>query len=138
LPGETVSGYIHSATARFLGTTSAAADGSATVRGQIPVCISPGTHEFSLVGSTSGQVASATFQVEPSAACHGVVAAGGGSVGPGGGGGTVKANQGGGPTGGLAFTGAWIATMTAIALALLAIGTLAVVSVRRRRAVSAV
>ena len=133
-PGESVSGFIHSTTPRFLGTTAAEVDGSATVRGRIPVCISPGTHEFTLVGSTSGHVASATFEVERSAACTPVVAAGGGSV-PGAGSGVsgTRANQGGGPIGGLAFTGAWIATMVAIALALLAVGSLVVVSVRRRR-----
>ena len=135
LAGETVDVYIHS-TPRFIGSTTGHSDGTAGMRAQIPVCIAPGTHTFELIGETSGHVATADFTVSPSSACQGSVAAGGGTVGGSGtaaGGGSVASNQGGGPTGGLAFTGMDILLLVLLALVLLVLGTIAVVSVRRRR-----
>ena len=139
LPGETVDLFVFS-TPHFVGTTTAAADGSARKQVAIPNCLAPGQHTFEFAGETSNHIATAQFNVTKSDACKTSVAAGGGGLGGAGGGGvgpTSVSNQGGGPTGGLAFTGADILAMIIAALVLLAIGIVTVASVRRRRTASA-
>lgn len=126
-PGETVAGFILSKPV-FIGNTTARADGMATVHGAIPVCIQPGMHTMVLDGETSGHVATADFRVKKSSACTSpATGSGGGTLGP------TRSNQGGGPLGGLAFTGADIFAMVLAALVLLALGIVTVVTVRRRR-----
>lgn len=115
-PGEAVDAFAHSDPV-YLGTVTAAADGTVAGTFDIPMSVQAGQHTFEYIGRTSGNVASASFSVIAVAA-----GSGGGTLGAGGSGG-----------GGLAFTGADIAAMVLAALVLLAIGALILVSVRRRR-----
>ncbi|HEX3707236.1 MAG TPA: hypothetical protein VHV76_11455 [Mycobacteriales bacterium] len=134
LPGEIVELYILSKP-HFVGNTLARNDSIATKGTVIPKCLAPGHHTFELVGETSHHVATAEFTITKAPGCaNNAVAGAGGSTGAGGGGVLpADANQGGGPTGGLAFTGADILAMVLVALVLLALGIIATVSVRRRR-----
>jgi hypothetical protein len=132
-PGETVFIYLHS-TPIFVGSTIASADGTAAKRVSIPMCIAPGQHIFEFVGQASGNVASATFTVTKTASGCNPGSGGGSTVNPisAGGGGQNGSGSGGGS---LAFTGADIAAMVLVALGLLVLGTIATVTVRRRRTV---
>jgi hypothetical protein len=128
LPGETVDAFAHSKPV-YLGTTTAHSDGTVDATYKLPMAVKPGAHIWTYVGRTSGHTASAPFRVTSV-----VTGNGGGQLpgeGNGGGPGTGSNSPGGG---GLAFTGAWIATMVLVALVLLAVGTLTVITVRRRRA----
>jgi hypothetical protein len=133
LAGETVDGFAHSNPV-YIGTTTARADGVAVIRAQVPVCLTAGNHELELIGETSGNVATAPFSVSVTHSCQaggegGVTSAGGGQGGAtSAGGGTIGANS-----GSLAFTGADIFAMVLAALVLLVIGTIVLLSVRRRR-----
>jgi hypothetical protein len=132
-PFETVNFFIFSKR-HFVGSTTADATGIATDEVHIPVCIAPGQHTVELLGVNSDHIASAQFTVTPGDSCP-QTRPGGGVVGPGtghGSGPTGVHNQGGGPTGGLAFTGADILAMIIAALVLIALGVV-LVTVRRRR-----
>jgi hypothetical protein len=139
-PFEPVDAFAHS-TPVYLGSTTAHADGTATVKFSVPVCLAAGNHTLELVGETSGNVASAPFSVSVAHACAAAAGGGGqggatGATGAGGGQGGISASGGGttgSNSGSLAFTGADILAMVLAALVLLVVGSIAVVAVRRRR-----
>jgi hypothetical protein len=132
-PFETVNFYVFSKR-HFVGSTTADETGIATDQVHIPVCIAPGQHTVELLGVNSEHIASAQFTVTPGDSCP-QTRPGGGVAGGGvaGGGPTGVHNQAGGPTGGLAFTGADIFAMIIAALVLIALGVV-LLTVRRRRA----
>jgi hypothetical protein len=128
LPGELIDAFAHSQPV-YLGTRSAADDGTVGGTFTLPMSVEPGQHDFLYVGRTSGHQATAGFRVTKT------VTGNGGGVIPGGGGpgNGVGGNTGAGGGNGLAFTGANIAVLVTAAVLLLIVGTLLVVTVRRRR-----
>jgi LPXTG-motif cell wall-anchored protein len=109
--GEQVNGYVHSARV-FVGSTTANANGVATLTFTIPRSLASGTHTFQLVGETSGHVGSVTFTIAKS-------------------GSNAPASSG----SGLPFTGGndiW--QLTAAGAGLILVGGTALLVVRRRRA----
>lgn len=132
LPGESVDLFVHSQPT-YLGTTAARSDGTVKDTVTLPMSVKPGSHTWIYVGRTSGNQATAEFRVTKTVTGNG----GGvipGSGGPGSGNNPGTASGTGGN--GLAFTGANVAALIVAALMLLGVGTMLVVTVRRRRAVA--
>jgi hypothetical protein len=128
LPGELIDAFAHSQPV-YLGTRSAADDGTVGGTFTLPMSVKPGDHTFVYVGRTSGHQATAAFRVTNTVTGNGGGLLPGHGVVPG-----LGAGGGSGSGGsGLAFTGANIAALVVAALMLLVVGTLLVVTVRRRR-----
>jgi LPXTG-motif cell wall-anchored protein len=64
-PGEQVNGYVHSVRV-FVGSTTANANGVATLTFTVPRSLAVGRHTFQLVGQSSGHVGSVGFTVNAS------------------------------------------------------------------------
>jgi len=124
-----------------LGTTTADNAGNGSASFAVPAGTAPGTYSLVATGSQSGRTSVTSFTVTGASTAPGnsgsagnplpVVAAGGGSSGGSGSHptGPVTAAAG----GGLAFTGADIAALTAIGAVAIPLGALLMMSARRRR-----
>jgi hypothetical protein len=130
IAGEQVDFYVHSA-ATYVGSATANDQGVASLTFTVSDTITPGHHTVELIGQQSGQVDTAPLEVKSA----GQVRSGGGTVPLGHGSGSGSGSGSGG--GSLAFTGADILAMVLIGLVAIGLGTLAVVTARRRRAAPA-
>ena len=129
-PGESAQGELHSTTVRT-GTYVANAQGVISGSFVVPDNFPNGSHTFTLSGSSSGVVKSASLTITPAPAGGGATTGGGASTGSTTTGGTTA-----GDGGGLAMTGANVAGIIGGGAALTLAGGALMVASRRRKHVN--